>query len=613
MTQPYSIRKRLIRINTLVTFIVILIVQTLCVLYGLTQYKSLVEKQVQTIATIVGSTASGGLAFTSESALKDALELAHYDERLVQVDLFDTENNLIISYNNPKSDDPLLASNPNSKLDPYMLYRFSVPVTYFGVELGRIAVTASLYSLYRSFFKIWAILIALLLPALLGAYLLAVYSEQMVRRPLNQLATAISSIDLENSAQAKTPSTAVQEFQQLTSSFGEMLVALQQRDSILKEHQQLLQREVEQRTHELRESEERFRVIVEESQDWIWEADTEGHLLYSNNQIEKLTGMSVGSLLNKSLFAIMAAEDIAATRFMFAEHARRKDGWKRSIIRYEHTDGTRRTVESSAAPVFDSTGQVTGFRGVDRDITERLELEHAIRQKERLASLGTFVAGIAHEINNPIGSARLAVEYAQLFKDSPDGDQVVDKALNDVLLECDRCSDITRGVLTFAGAGSLQMSPCDITGILDAVTERLAPLLNPPDTQLTLTLEENLPQIMGDKLALEQVFLNLVMNCSQANATRIKITACHEDGQLVLLVTDNGDGIPENMKKMVFDPFFTSRREVGGAGMGLSICHGFINEHMGSIEIQRTDETGTAFRVILPVVSPSQSQEASYA
>jgi PAS domain S-box-containing protein len=150
----------------------------------------------------------------------------------------------------------------------------------------------------------------------------------------------------------------------------------------------------------LRESQEKFRDLVETTKEWIWASDASGRLTYSNPAVENLLGYRPEELAGRDAFALMVEEEREAAQTFLARCVQVRMGWTGWVLRWRHKDGSSRCLESNGAPVFDAAGNLVGFRGSDRDITERQLLEERLRYSQKLESIGRLAGGIAHEFNN---------------------------------------------------------------------------------------------------------------------------------------------------------------------------------------------------------------------
>jgi Signal transduction histidine kinase regulating C4-dicarboxylate transport system len=232
---------------------------------------------------------------------------------------------------------------------------------------------------------------------------------------------------------------------------------------------------------------------------------------------------------------------------------------------------------------------------------ELAKVQAQMAQTEKMASLGSMAAGVAHELNNPMSGilslSLLALE--ELPKDSP-----AHEDLETISRQALRCRTIVRGLLDFSRQSGSAETAVDPTPIVKKTLELLTPQLEAQHVALALDLPSNLPAVRIDPGHLQQILTNLVVNAADAMEGGGSLTvACEKNGgggAVVIRVQDTGTGIPDTVLPYIFDPFFTTKRVGKGTGLGLSIVHGLVNEVGGQIEVA-TGPAGTTFTVHLPV------------
>ena len=241
------------------------------------------------------------------------------------------------------------------------------------------------------------------------------------------------------------------------------------------------------------------------------------------------------------------------------------------------------------------------------------ELEQAQRhlvQSEKLAALGTLSAGLAHEINNPIGVITSRVEcmlWEALERDLPQGIQEDLKVINK---HAHRVAKLAQGLLSFARQPSWELQPLSLNQLIDETLLLAEKQLAKEGIKLEKRLHPDLPKVFGSANHLEQVILNLVNNAREAmpKGGRLIIgSRLGQDGQVQFLISDTGKGIPEEILPRIFDPFFTTK--AGGTGLGLSISYGIVQEHGGAIEVESQVDQGSTFIVTLPQEGVSRRKD----
>jgi two-component system, NtrC family, sensor kinase len=226
-----------------------------------------------------------------------------------------------------------------------------------------------------------------------------------------------------------------------------------------------------------------------------------------------------------------------------------------------------------------------------------------------MALMGQVVAGIAHELNNPL---TIVVGNIQLMMTRELNEKNL-QSLTRIRDGAERASRIVKNLLTFARQEKPERKPTDINVVLKRALELRAYELAVSNIEVSIDLAAELPETMADPYQLQQVFLNLIVNAEQAMIDRhgkglLRLSTRSEAGRILIFFSDDGPGIPRENQRRIFEPFFTTKPMGKGTGLGLSICQAMIGEHGGSIEVESTVGRGTTFIVELPVQRwPSQT------
>jgi len=237
--------------------------------------------------------------------------------------------------------------------------------------------------------------------------------------------------------------------------------------------------------------------------------------------------------------------------------------------------------------------------------TEELkQKQEELIQSKKMASIGTFSSGIAHEINNPLNNISLSADTLMEEFDSMDEEEIKE-ILDDIMTQTERASKIVRNLLDFSRAkSSEEMEPLHIDFILHKTTDLIENELRIHHIMLEKDIADNLPMVNGDLQKLQQVFLNLIINAEQAIGEdgKISVHALKTDkGYIRTSISDTGPGIDPKHLSQIFDPFFTTKEAGKGTGLGLSIVYGIVKKHGGYIEVASELGEGTTFSVYLPV------------
>ncbi len=392
----------------------------------------------------------------------------------------------------------------------------------------------------------------------------------------------------------------------------------------------------------LRASESRYRQLTEATRDAIVVADQQGAITLFNPAAQTIFGYSEPDVRGKPLTILMAEEYHEGHRAGFQRYLETREA--RIIGPTIELRGRRKTGDTFPLEVSLSTIDLpegVGFLGTIRDLTERQRLQGRIIQAEKLASLGLLSAGVAHEINNPLAyvtnnlavlerdvrglsevlaayeearptlestSPEVAERIARLTveNDLPYVQENLGAILKSTRQGVKRVSDIVQNLRGFARLDQAAIDRVDLHAAIASSLELMRGRLERHQTEVVLNLGE-IPRIICAPAQINQVILNLLLNAQQAiEATgrvggRIEIRTQASRKVVILEVTDDGCGIPEEIHSRIFDPFFTTKPVGEGTGLGLSISHSIVSDHGGRIELESTPGQGSRFRVILPV------------
>jgi PAS domain S-box-containing protein len=304
-----------------------------------------------------------------------------------------------------------------------------------------------------------------------------------------------------------------------------------------------------------------------------------------------------------------------------------------------HRDCTTRWIRNTIVVTKDESGVPVAYDGLINDITQlkKAEAAEAIRQQQliqadKMASLGTLVSGIAHEMNNPnnfiLLNARL---FQRIWTDilpvldeyhRNNGDYSIAgmpysssrgkliQSLDNILQGSERIQNITRSLTEYARKDGGQLNdPVEINRVVSMAIAITDTLINQSTTNFRVDYTPNMPVIRGNAQQLEQVIINLITNACQSLADktdeiRIKTYYSGESNEVGVIVKDSGSGIRESDLKYIMDPFFTTKRDRGGTGLGLSVSYNIVKSHGGSLVLTSERNRGTKAKVALPVLQP---------
>ena len=361
----------------------------------------------------------------------------------------------------------------------------------------------------------------------------------------------------------------------------------------------------------LRKEQEFVRSLVASFPDVIAVLDLTGVYTFMSPLVQDVLGRPATDFLGKSLGESVHPDDAAKLRSTFQKVALGQGTDSQFEYRTKHANGTWRVLRASASPLYDAGGKISGVVASARDVTESKRTEQQASQKEKLAAMGEMMAGVAHELNNPL-TAILGI--SDLIRERA-VDESMRHQIDTVLKQARRAATIVQNLLVFSRPSILKQTKVQIDLIVRQALEAQRPSLQQKKINVEFHAAPGLPPIEGDPKLLVQGFSNLISNAEQAIGVArdngsLRISAALKDGKIALDFSDDGPGIaPENIGK-IFDPFFTTRRPSGGTGLGLTISQAIVKEHGGKIEVESTPGAGATFRVLLPIAVEEPSPAA---
>jgi len=332
-------------------------------------------------------------------------------------------------------------------------------------------------------------------------------------------------------------------------------------------------------------------------EDGIAIVDGEHTILRANRAFARLIGKSSASLIGAKCYALVHGaqappEDCPCRRLQRGEPA--------GLMDFQ-APGSEREFICSSYPRCRPEGHFEGMVHVFRDVTDARRLQERMAQADRLAAIGELVAGVAHELNNPLSVVGGLSEY--LLRQGGALPPQVRDDLSAIAHEAARAGRIVQNLLAFSRQTPMTLEPVDLRDCLQRSLELLDYQFRVDDIRVETDLHPDLPHVMGDGGRLQQALVNLLSNAhhalSRVGGGLICVRAAPQGEMVRLEIADTGPGIPEEHLGRIFDPFFTTKEVGEGTGLGLSICHGIVAEHGGRIELANRPGGGAAATVEL--------------
>jgi PAS domain S-box-containing protein len=373
--------------------------------------------------------------------------------------------------------------------------------------------------------------------------------------------------------------------------------------------------------NELREANEFFLNLIESSVDGIMVTDMKGNIIIFNKGAEVLTGHTAEEVIGKVHITQIYPEGVAK-EIMKKLRSPEYGGIGKFIpsqLNIVNKYGEEIPIQLSATLIYDGEGKEVASVGIFTDLRPRLMMENKLQEthlqlvsSEKMASLGKLAAGIAHEINNPLGG--ILIYSSLMMEDLPEGDPKRGD-LARIVQETSRCKDIVKSLLEFARQTEPKMEPTDINR---AITDGLFFLENQAlfhNIKIIKNLDPFLPFVRGNASQLKQVLINIIVNAAEAmhgnGAFTITSYPSPDRKGIILEFTDTGEGISEENLTRIFDPFFTTKEVGKGTGLGLATSYGIIEDHGGRISVRSKVGEGTTFTIELPTYPEEQTVQES--
>jgi PAS domain S-box-containing protein len=366
-------------------------------------------------------------------------------------------------------------------------------------------------------------------------------------------------------------------------------------------------------------------VLLDSLSDGVMAVGLDGTVLDWNARAEAMLGWSRAEAVGRrpgQLLSPGREDDLGAT--VLARAARGERIAEERMLRRK--DGVELAVEVVAVPLRDGDGHQMACVAILRDVDERRRLNARLQISERLASLGTLSAGVAHEINNPLAFVTANLSWlkgrlAEVAATLGPRWQEIESALSDCAEGAERIRTIVQDLKTYAsGSARGEAGPTDLAAVLEFAL-RVADNEVRHRARVVRDLRP-VPRVHGGHARLGQVFLNLLVNAAQAiepgrvERNQIRVSTCHDEatGRVLVEVQDTGAGMERAVAARAFDPFFTTKPVGSGTGLGLFICHGIVTELGGEIAVESEPGKGTTFRVwlraatTLPAAAPTRAR-----
>ncbi|MCP4643251.1 MAG: PAS domain S-box protein [bacterium] len=387
-------------------------------------------------------------------------------------------------------------------------------------------------------------------------------------------------------------------------------------------HLQAIVRDV---TDRKRVEEERARLVaaIEHAAEDIIITDPDGCIEYVNPAFERITGYSREEAIGKTPRILKSGVHDAAYYEQLWRAIKGGRIWEGRITN-RRKDGSLVEEDCTISPIVDGAGRTLGFVSVKRDITEQTKIENQMRQVQKMEAIGTLAGGIAHDFNNILSAI---IGYTELAMADIPADSVAQAGLGEVLRAGCRASDLVGQILTFSRRTEQERKPLRLASVVGEALKLLRGSL-PATIDIDQAVTEGCPPILADATQMHQVLMNLCTNAFHAmeHGGTLRVGLCPVEltkddvkwnlelrpgHYACLAVADTGHGMSEEVRRRIFEPYYTTKEEGKGTGMGLATVHGIVKSHGGAVFVYSEPGQGTEFKIYLPCIEDAASEKRS--
>jgi PAS domain S-box-containing protein len=348
----------------------------------------------------------------------------------------------------------------------------------------------------------------------------------------------------------------------------------------------------------------RYSNVIQHTVNPIQITDANGKMIYVNPAFEKASGFSKEELIGRNPRILNSGRHSREFWKLVWDHITTRKVWV-GEIENRRKDGSAFHTELVISPIVDGNGHIVGFLGAHRDITEQKILEQQLVRSQKMESIGTLAAGIAHEVGNPLTSISSLVQVIQRTT----ADEFAKEKLELIKDQINRIARIIRDLVDFSRPSSYVIKPTDVNKVIREALNIVQYGKKVKDIAFTLELGDDLQSLplVPDQLA--QVFINILMNAVDSldgKPGSIWIQSRIEGEVVEVLVKDTGKGIAPDDREKIFEPFFTTKAVGKGTGLGLWVSYGIVQSFGGDIEVDSDLGRGSTFKILLPVNGKEQ-------
>lgn len=363
----------------------------------------------------------------------------------------------------------------------------------------------------------------------------------------------------------------------------------------------------------LKDSETKFRALIETTSDWIWETDQNSVYVYCSPKVTDILGYEPQEVVGKTPFDFMPKNEAAKIAGIFGDLLESCESFNNLENICIHKDGRELLLETSGVPIIDERRKLIGYRGIDRDITDRKILETRILDSQKMQGIATLAGGIAHQFNNALSPITVNLDILDM---DIGGDENIANCIKQMRNSAQQMSQLTSQLLAYARGGKYQAKTISLGEFVRDTLPLVRHTIHDA-VDVDTDLLNNLLYVKADLTQLQMVLATVMQNASEAikGEGRIKISTENQyiddsfanrypdikSGSYVrLTIEDNGKGMDNETMRRIFEPFFTTKFQ--GRGLGMAAVHGIIKNHDGLVTVDSELDKGTTVHIFLPAI-----------
>ncbi len=636
------IRNKLLLISMFTTTLVLFLASTIFIVTELLSLRQSMIRDVSGLAQTVDLNVRSAVIFQDDRAAQETLRTLNAFPNISLGAIYSGSGTIFASYRRTGSFfDPTAGRIPlhytyHFSLSHIDLYR---PIIADGGIIGTVYLRSDLRAFYSRVFLYSLTLLGVMGISLIMSYILLTKLQNAVTKPIFDLTALMKRISAGKNFSLRTIVHAKDEIGFLAERFNEMLDNIQTRDEELESYRKSLEEKVLERTFQLseanrrlqqelaerlrveqalRESEHRYKAIFETTGSATIIVEDDNRISMANTSFENLTGYPKEDIENKKDWMEFFVKEEIQTMARYRELRKISPGAAPLSYETRLVDrlGKIHEVYAMGSLIPSTSETVLSLL----DLTELKHLELQLAQSQKMEAVGKLAGGVAHDFNNILTGI---IGYASLIDSETDASEL--KMYADSIISCsEKATHLTRALLTFSRKQIISPKSLDLNVTVRNVQNLLMRLMG-EDIELISTYEEGPINVFADPGQMEQVLINLATNARDAMADggcfSIKTEvvrfdelsaskhACEAGRYAVITVSDTGTGMTKETMDQIFEPFFTTKEVGKGTGLGLSIVYGIVKQHNGYINVYSEPGIGTTFKVYLPLVMHTVSED----